>query len=214
MLPAGVCGPTIQELCSLSVADIYDTLSRLDLTPVQQVVVEEVMKELRARIEFLLNVGLHYLTLDRTAPTLAGGEMQRIRLAGQIGSGLAGVLYVLDEPSIGLHARDNERLLESLRKLQQMGNTVVVVEHDEATMRAADYVVDFGPGPGVRGGKIVAAGTLDQVLDCKESITAQYLTGQREIEVPKTRRPVRPAEPGKDRSKQPGRSSSRKRGDR
>ncbi len=210
--PTDSVGPTIQELCSLSVADIYDTLSRLDLTPVQQVVVEEVMKELRARIEFLLNVGLHYLTLDRTAPTLAGGEMQRIRLAGQIGSGLVGVLYILDEPSIGLHARDNERLLESLRKLQQMGNTVVVVEHDEATMRAADYVVDFGPGPGVRGGKIVAAGTLDEVLACKESITAQYLNGRREIEVPKTRRPVRPAEPRADRSKRPRRSSTRKRG--
>jgi len=207
-------GPTIQELSSLCVADVNETLSRLALTPVQEVIVEEVLKELRARIEFLLNVGLHYLTLERTAPTLAGGELQRIRLAGQIGSGLAGVLYVLDEPSIGLHARDNERLLESLRKLQQMGNTVVVVEHDEATMRAADYVVDFGPGPGVRGGKIVAAGSLDEVLACDESITAQYLTGRREIEVPKARRPIRSKEARQARAKEPGRSSSRKRGDR
>ena len=184
-------GPNIQELCGLSVADLHETLSRLTLTPVQKIVVEDVMKELRARLEFLLNVGLHYLTLDRTAPTLAGGELQRIRLAGQIGSGLVGVLYILDEPSIGLHPRDNDRLLDSLRKLQQLGNTVIVVEHDEATMRAADHIVDFGPGPGVRGGKVVVAGPFEDVIACKESLTGQYLRGDREIEVPGQRRPVK-----------------------
>ena len=118
------------------------------------------LKEIRGRLGFLLNVGLHYLTLDRSAPTLSGGEAQRIRLAGQIGCGLVGVLYILDEPSIGLHPRDNDRLLRSLERLRDMGNTVLVVEHDEDTMRAADYLVDFGPGPGVRGGEVVAAGTL------------------------------------------------------
>jgi len=184
-------GPNIRELCAMSVADVHDAMSRLTLTAVQKVVVEDVMKELRARLEFLLNVGLHYLTLDRTAPTLAGGELQRIRLAGQIGSGLVGVLYILDEPSIGLHPRDNDRLLESLRKLQQLGNTVIVVEHDEATMRAADHIVDFGPGPGVRGGKVVVAGPFEDVVGCKESLTGQYLRGDKEIEVPKVRRPVK-----------------------
>ena len=119
----------------------------------------EVLKEIRGRLGFLLNVGLDYLTLDRTAPTLSGGESQRIRLAGQIGCGLVGVLYILDEPSIGLHPRDNDRLLDTLARLRDMGNTVVVVEHDEDTMRAADHIVDFGPGPGVRGGEVVAAGT-------------------------------------------------------
>ena len=129
------------------------------LTPLQQTIAGEVLKEIRGRLGFLLNVGLHYLTLDRSAPTLSGGEAQRIRLAGQIGCGLVGVLYILDEPSIGLHPRDNDRLLRSLERLRDMGNTVVVVEHDEDTMRAADYLVDFGPGPGVRGGEVVAAGT-------------------------------------------------------
>src|SRR5213076_1877087 len=123
----------------------------------------ELLKEIRCRLGFLLNVGLHYLTLDRGAPTLSGGEAQRIRLAGQIGCGLVGVLYILDEPSIGLHPRDNERLLASLQRLRDLGNTVVVVEHDEETMRAADYIVDFGPGPGVRGGQVVAIGTADQI---------------------------------------------------
>ncbi len=183
-------GPTLQELCSLSVSAAHAIFEKLSLTRVQTLVAEEVLKEIRARLEFLLNVGLHYLTLDRTAPTLSGGELQRIRLAGQIGSGLVGVLYILDEPSIGLHARDNLRLLESLRKLREMGNTVIVVEHDEETMRAADHIVDFGPGPGVRGGEVVAAGTYDEVLACKESLTGQYLRGDREIEIPTQRRPV------------------------
>src|SRR5437016_11664601 len=136
-----------------------------------------------------MNVGLHYLTLDRTAPTLSGGEAQRIRLAGQIGCGLVGVLYILDEPSIGLHPRDNERLLHSLARLRDMGNTVIVVEHDEETMRAADHIVDFGPGPGVRGGEIVAAGSYDQVVANPNSLTGQYLAGTRQIAVPARRRP-------------------------
>ncbi len=180
-------GPNLHELCSMSITDAYELLGRLELTPVQQTIADEVLKEIRSRMEFLLNVGLHYLALDRTAPTLSGGELQRIRLAGQIGAGLVGVLYVLDEPSIGLHARDNERLLESLAALRDMGNTVVVVEHDEATMRAADHIVDFGPGPGVRGGEIVASGTFEDIVAKKESLTGQYLTGEQEIPIPKRR---------------------------
>mgnify|MGYP000377396244 CR=1 FL=1 len=187
------CGPSLPELCSLPVDLAAETLSALRLTPVQTQVVAEVLKEVRNRLEFLLHVGLHYLTLDRAAPTLSGGESQRIRLAGQIGSGLTGVLYVLDEPSIGLHPRDNRRLLASLERLRDMGNTVIVVEHDEETMRAADHLVDFGPGPGVRGGRVVAQGTTEDLTRCPESITGQYLGGQRQIEVPTRRRPVEAA---------------------
>src|SRR5262249_19169780 len=155
---------TLVEACALPIGDLtawFDPeqgeLER-SLEPIQKAIAGEVLKEIRGRLGFLLNVGLHYLTLDRSAPTLSGGEAQRIRLAGQIGCGLVGVLYILDEPSIGLHPRDNERLLRTLERLRDMGNTVVVVEHDEETMRAADYLVDFGPGPGVRGGEVVAAG--------------------------------------------------------
>src|SRR5262249_2708643 len=147
------------------------------------------LKEIRGRLGFLLNVGLDYLTLDRTAPTLSGGEAQRIRLAGQIGCGLVGVLYILDEPSIGLHPRDNDRLLRSLERLRDMGHTVVVVEHDEETMRAADYLVDFGPGPGVRGGEVVAAGSYADVVGNSASLTGKYLTGAKRIDVPAKRRP-------------------------
>src|SRR5207249_8741033 len=146
------------------------------------------LKEIRGRLSFLLNVGLHYLSLDRPAPTLSGGEAQRIRLAGQIGCGLVGVLYILDEPSIGLHTRDNDRLLRSLEKLRDMGNTVLVVEHDEDTMRAADYIVDFGPGPGVRGGHVVAAGSFGDIVKKADSVTGQYLSGAKEIAIPKKRR--------------------------
>src|SRR5262249_42781609 len=159
------------------------------LEPIQRAIAGEVFKEIRGRLGFLLNVGLHYLTLDRTAPTLSGGEAQRIRLAGQIGCGLVGVLYILDEPSIGLHPRDNERLLRSLERLRDMGNTVVVVEHDEETMRAADYLVDFGPGPGVRGGEVVAAGSYAEVVGNRASLTGQYLSGVRQIAIPEQRRP-------------------------
>ncbi len=150
----------------------------------------EALKEICGRLQFLVNVGLEYLSLERTAPTLSGGEMQRIRLAGQIGCGLVGVLYILDEPSIGLHPRDNDRLLGSLARLRDQGNTVVVVEHDEDTIRAADHVVDFGPGPGVRGGRIVAAGTVEQLAAAEKSVTGQFLSGRRRIEIPARRRPV------------------------
>jgi excinuclease ABC subunit A len=154
------------------------------------VIAAEVLKEVRARLDFLVNVGLDYLALDRTAPTLSGGESQRIRLAGQIGSGLVGVLYVLDEPSIGLHPRDNKQLLASLRRLRDMGNTVVVVEHDEETMRESDMIVDFGPGPGVRGGHVIAVGTIHDIEQAEKSVTGAYLSGRRQIEVPAQRRPV------------------------
>ena len=157
-----VGGKSIIDVCGEPVGPLHQWFAGLaaELTPVGRLIASELLKEIDARLGFLLNVGLHYLTLDRSAPTLSGGEAQRIRLAGQIGSGLVGVLYILDEPSIGLHPRDNVRLLRSLERLRDMGNTVLVVEHDEDTMRAADWVVDFGPGPGVRGGQVVAAGTL------------------------------------------------------
>ncbi len=146
------------------------------------------MKEIRERLGFLNNVGLEYLTLARNSGTLSGGESQRIRLASQIGSGLTGVLYVLDEPSIGLHQRDNGRLLETLKNLRDQGNTVIVVEHDEEAIREADYVLDIGPGAGVHGGEIIARGTPEQIAEAEKSVTGQYLTGVREIAVPKKRR--------------------------
>jgi excinuclease ABC subunit A len=188
-------GKTIVELCAMPVGELADWFDpdrgplEKNLEPIQRTIATEVFKEIRGRLGFLLNVGLHYLTLDRTAPTLSGGEAQRIRLAGQIGCGLVGVLYILDEPSIGLHARDNERLLRSLERLRDMGNTVVVVEHDEETMRAADHIVDFGPGPGVRGGQVVASGTYDEIVGNPKSLTGQYLSGAKEVPVPAKRRP-------------------------
>jgi excinuclease ABC subunit A len=188
-----VAGRSIVELEAKSVdelAEFFDATLPASLTDVERRIAGEIIKEIRTRLGFLLNVGLHYLTLDRPAPTLAGGEAQRIRLAGQIGSGLVGVLYVLDEPSIGLHPRDNARLLATLRQLADQGNTVIVVEHDEETMRTADYLVDFGPGPGIRGGKVVAQGTLDDILAQPDSLTGQYLAGLQRIEVPEKRRPV------------------------
>ncbi len=193
-------GPNIHELCSLAITDVREALDRLSLTAVQRIVAAEVLKELATRLDFLSRVGLNYLTLARTAPTLSGGELQRIRLAGQIGAGLVGVLYVLDEPSIGLHHRDNQMLLQSLEALRDLGNTVIIVEHDEATIRAADHVVDFGPGPGIRGGQVVAEGTMDQIMRAADSLTGQYLSGRREIEVPKQRRPV--AVPSKSRHRE------------
>ncbi len=183
---------TLVELGHTPVGDLVPWLDQYqrDLGHTATIIAGELLKEIRSRLGFLLNVGLHYLSLDRSAPTLSGGEAQRIRLAGQIGSGLVGVLYVLDEPSIGLHPRDNERLLRSLERLRDMGNTVLVVEHDEDTMRAADYLVDFGPGPGTRGGHVVAAGTPAEVLANKDSLTAKYLTGEMSIAVPAKRRPL------------------------
>jgi excinuclease ABC subunit A len=185
-----VGGKTLVELGHTSVGDLVPWFDAYEKTldPTARVIAGELLKEIRGRLGFLLNVGLHYLSLDRSAPSLSGGEAQRIRLAGQIGSGLVGVLYVLDEPSIGLHPRDNARLLASLERLRDMGNTVLVVEHDEETMRAADYLVDFGPGPGTRGGQVVAAGTPAEVFANKASLTAQYLSGAKEIAVPKARR--------------------------
>ncbi|MED5547369.1 MAG: excinuclease ABC subunit UvrA [Pseudomonadota bacterium] len=180
----------IADAARLSVADAFAWFGSLEgkLTDQQAQIARAILKEINERLGFLNNVGLDYLNLDRTSGTLSGGESQRIRLASQIGSGLSGVLYVLDEPSIGLHQRDNDRLLETLKRLRDLGNTVIVVEHDEDAIRAADYVVDLGPGAGVHGGEIVAEGTLKQVLKSKSSLTAQYLTGERRIEVPATRR--------------------------
>ncbi|MCA9150756.1 MAG: ATP-binding cassette domain-containing protein, partial [Planctomycetales bacterium] len=179
---------TLPEVCSLAVSDASDFFQAIDLDETRTIVAAEALKEIRGRLGFLRNVGLDYLSLDRTAPTLSGGESQRIRLAGQIGCGLVGVLYILDEPSIGLHPRDNDRLIETLCDLRDLGNTVVVVEHDEDTMRASDHVIDFGPGPGVRGGKLVAAGSVDEILKSKKSVTGQYLAGTIKIEVPEQRR--------------------------
>ncbi|MFZ5831717.1 MAG: excinuclease ABC subunit UvrA, partial [Planctomycetota bacterium] len=179
---------TLPEVCGLSVSDAEQFFAELRLDATGAKIAAEALKEIRGRLGFLKNVGLDYLTLDRTAPTLSGGEMQRIRLAGQIGCGLVGVLYILDEPSIGLHPRDNDRLLATLANLRDQGNTVIVVEHDEDTMRAADHIVDFGPGPGVRGGEIVAHGSLQEVLAQPRSLTGQYLSGGRQITVPEQRR--------------------------
>jgi excinuclease ABC subunit A len=197
-----VGGKTLVEVCALPIADLADWLREPGqpgilnpplaalLDPVQKAIAGELVKEIRGRVGFLLNVGLHYLTLERSAPTLSGGEAQRIRLAGQIGCGLVGVLYILDEPSIGLHPRDNDRLLRSLERLRDVGNTVLVVEHDEDTMRAADHIVDFGPGPGVRGGEVVASGPFAEILASPTSLTGQYLRGDRLIPVPEKRRPA------------------------
>ncbi len=180
----------IDDASQLSIQQALGFFSTLELEGVRQTIAEEPLKEIKARLRFLLDVGLDYLTLDRSAPTLAGGESQRIRLASQIGSGLVGVLYVLDEPSIGLHPRDNRRLLASLQRLRDMGNTVIVVEHDHDTMLAADHIVDFGPGPGVRGGEVVAEGSLEAVAANPNSVTGAYLAGRETIAVPASRRPV------------------------
>jgi excinuclease ABC subunit A len=187
----------IDSLCGLPIRRSIAFMEHLVLDGVRARIAAEPLKEITARLRFLLDVGLDYLTLGRAAPTLSGGESQRIRLASQIGSGLVGVLYVLDEPSIGLHPRDNRRLLASLQRLRDMGNTVVVVEHDEDTMRSADVIVDFGPGPGVRGGEVVATGSVAELAGNTRSLTGAYLSGQRRIDVPQTRRPItsRGAEP-------------------
>ena len=189
-LAVKVAATDISSVTRLSVADALKWFSEVDaqFTAQQSQIARAILKEINERLGFLNNVGLDYLNLDRTSGTLSGGESQRIRLASQIGSGLSGVLYVLDEPSIGLHQRDNDRLLETLKRLRDLGNTVIVVEHDEDAIRAADYVVDLGPGAGVHGGEIVAQGTLKDILKSKKSLTGQYLTGARKIEVPAERR--------------------------
>jgi excinuclease ABC subunit A len=185
-------GLSIMDVCGLSVEKADDFFAALKLTEFEKKIADEVVKEIRARLGFLKNVGLAYLTLDRESGTLSGGEAQRIRLATQIGAALVGVLYVLDEPSIGLHQRDNDRLLHTLKGLRDLGNTVLVVEHDADTIRAADYILDLGPGAGVHGGELVAAGTLPEILQNKKSLTAQYLTGELSIPVPKKR--IKPTE--------------------
>ncbi|MBY6217940.1 excinuclease ABC subunit UvrA [Qipengyuania aquimaris] len=189
-LAVKIAGTDIATPTKMSVADAKEYFLKLpeELNDTQGQIAKAILKEINERLGFLDNVGLDYLNLDRTSGTLSGGESQRIRLASQIGSGLSGVLYVLDEPSIGLHQRDNDRLLETLKRLRDLGNTVIVVEHDEDAIRQADHVVDLGPGAGVRGGEVVAQGTLKQVLKSKKSLTADYLTGRREISVPATRR--------------------------
>jgi len=179
---------SLPELCELSIERLQEFFADVRLSPVDQQIAGEALKEIRARLGFLTGVGLNYLTLGRTAPTLSGGESQRIRLAGQIGSGLVGVLYILDEPSIGLHPHDNDRLIETLVKLRDAGNTLIVVEHDEDTMRASDLIVDFGPGPGVKGGHIVAMGDIDVIEATTESVTGQFLSGTRSIAIPETLR--------------------------
>jgi excinuclease ABC subunit A len=178
----------IKEFTSASIRECLERVNNAELTSRQAQIGELVLKEIKARLQFLLDVGLDYLTLDRTAMTLSGGEAQRIRLATQIGAGLTGVLYVLDEPSIGLHQRDNARLLNTLTKLRNLGNTLIVVEHDEDTMRAADYIVDIGPGAGVHGGRIVSSGSLEDLLNCQESLTGAYLSGRQVIGTPADRR--------------------------
>ena len=186
-LAVTVGGKSIAEVSDMTVLEAREFLNSLSLTEQQRMIGEQIFREINARLGFLVDVGLDYLTLSRAAATLSGGEAQRIRLATQIGSGLVGVLYILDEPSIGLHQRDNARLLSTLQGMRDLGNTLIVVEHDEDTIRAADYIVDIGPGAGEHGGRVVAEGTLQQIMDTPESITGQFLTGVQRIEVPKTR---------------------------
>ena len=187
-LSVTVGGLNIDELCRKSISAVNGLIDGLTLSETQQIIAKPIIKEIKARLNFLINVGLDYLTLSRSASTLSGGESQRIRLATQIGSGLTGVLYILDEPSIGLHQRDNEKLLGTLKNLRDIGNTLIVVEHDEDTIRAADYVVDIGPKAGIHGGKVVAFGSPDDVASTAGSITGDYLAGRRKIAVPKFRK--------------------------
>ena len=193
------CELNIHQFTELTVEDAADFISKIELSSQQKQIASEVVREIQSRLQFLLEVGLGYLTLDRESGTLSGGEAQRIRLATQIGSGLAGVLYVLDEPSIGLHQRDNIRLLRTLNRLRDLGNSVIVVEHDEETIRAADHIIDLGPGAGPRGGEIVAQGTLGEILRAKHSITAEYLSGRARIAVPKHRVAPRSNDHGSNR---------------
>ena len=187
-LAVTVGGMNIAEFTDLPVVSALKFIDSLQLSEKDMMIAERILKEIKSRLGFLANVGLGYLTLSRSAATLSGGESQRIRLATQIGSSLMGVLYILDEPSIGLHQRDNDKLLRTLKRLRDLGNTLIVVEHDEDTMRAADYIVDVGPGAGVNGGRIVCAGTVDNICACPESVTGQYLSGKKKIPVPETRR--------------------------
>ena len=187
-LAVTVGGMNIADLCDMSVVNILDFIEGIEISERDRVIAGEILNEIKSRLNFLRSVGLGYLTLSRASATLSGGESQRIRLATQIGSALMGVLYILDEPSIGLHQRDNDKLLSTLKKLRDIGNTVIVVEHDEDTMRTADYIVDIGPGAGVHGGEIVATGSVEDIKACEKSMTGQYLSGKRSIPVPEHRR--------------------------
>ncbi len=187
-LSVTVGGINISDLCDKSVSETLDFIGNLQFNERDKIIAEPILKEIKTRLEFLKSVGLEYLTLSRESGTLSGGEGQRIRLATQIGASLVGVLYVLDEPSIGLHQRDNEKLINTLKRLRDQGNTLIVVEHDEETMYAADFIVDIGPGAGGNGGEVICAGTIDDIKNCKNSITGQYLNGEKVIEIPKKRR--------------------------
>jgi excinuclease ABC subunit A len=189
VLAVTVGGKNIADFCKMSVKEAYHFVESLSLTRQQELIAGQILKEIKSRLGFLINVGLDYLTLARSAGTLSGGESQRIRLATQIGSSLMGVLYILDEPSIGLHQRDNDRLIATLKRLRDLGNTVIVVEHDEDTMRASDFIVDVGPGAGIHGGEIIFAGSPKDIVNCEKSITGQYLSGKKKIPVPAVRRP-------------------------
>ncbi|KIC76954.1 UvrABC system protein A [Neochlamydia sp. TUME1] len=184
-------GKRISQLAAMTIAECYEFFSNLSLSAQDELIAAELIKEIRERLQFLIEVGLHYLNLDRTAPTLSGGEAQRVRLASQIGCGLVGITYVLDEPSIGLHPRDNKKLIATLKRLRDMGNTVIVVEHDEETIWEADHIVDFGPGPGTRGGEIVYKGDVKGLLESEKSLTGQYLSGRLAIAIPKKRRKIK-----------------------
>jgi len=188
ILAVTVGGKNISEFCKMSISEAISFIDTVELSEHDQMIAYQIFKELTSRLLFLESVGLDYLTLSRSAGTLSGGESQRIRLATQIGSSLVGVLYILDEPSIGLHQKDNDKLIATLKRLRDLGNTLIVVEHDEDTMRAADYIVDVGPGAGLHGGEIVCAGTAEEICSCERSITGQYLSGRKKIEIPKERR--------------------------
>ena len=190
VLSIKVGGRSIAEITHLSIREALDFLTHLELSPRSQRIAQGILKEIEDRLRFMMEVGLDYLTLDRTAATLSGGESQRIRLATQIGSSLVGVLYILDEPSIGLHPRDHLRLLGTLKRLRDLGNTVIVVEHDEETIRSADYVIDMGPGPGENGGEVVFAGPPEALMEAEHSLTGQYLSGKWSIPLPQARRPI------------------------
>ena len=187
-LAVTVGGINIYDFTKMSIKDELEFVNSLEFSEKDRMISDQIIKEIKNRLEFLVNVGLDYLNLSRNSGTLSGGESQRIRLATQIGSALMGVLYILDEPSIGLHQRDNDKLIQTLKNLRDVGNTVIVVEHDEDTMREADFIVDIGPRAGEHGGQIIAAGPVEEIMACKESITGQYLTGEKKVELPAERR--------------------------
>ena len=184
-------GQNLPDITSMTIATSYEYFSTLNLQGKRAKIAEKILKELQDRLRFLVDVGLNYLTLNRSADTLSGGEAQRIRLASQIGAGLVGVMYILDEPSIGLHQRDNDRLLKTLFHLRDLGNTVIVVGHDEEAIRSADHIIDIGPGAGVHGGRIVAQGALPDILSNKGSLTGRYLSGKEKIVVPDERTKIK-----------------------